>query len=138
MTVPRRFGILRFVGNLLKVFAWIVLIIGILMAVGVIVAGPQIWQQVLAQLQPGARTVAEPILTQFGGITLAVPVILFSLIYFFSLYVTGETMLMQLAVEENTRLTAALLLRMHQETQPEPQGRAAGYDRGYNSGFDDR
>lgn len=138
MTVPRRFGILRFVGNLLKVFAWIVLIIGILMAVGVIVAGPQIWQQVLTQLQPGARAVAEPILTQFGGITLAVPVILFSLIYFFSLYVTGETMLMQLAVEENTRLTAALLLRMHQETQPEPQQGRAGYERGYNSGFDDR
>ena len=137
MTVPRRFGILRFVGNLLKVFAWIVLILGILMAVGVIVAGPQIWQQLLGQMQPGARTVAEPILNQFGGITVAIPVILLSLIYFFSLYVSGELMLLQLAVEENTRLTAALLLRMHQETQPEPQGRA-GYERGYNSGFDDR
>lgn len=137
MTVPRRFGILRFVGNLLKVLAWIVLILSILSVVGVVVAGPQIWQQVLVQMEPGARAVAEPILNQVGGIALAIPLLLISLLYFFSLYVTGETMLMQLAVEENTRLTAALLLRMHQETQPEAQSRA-GYGGGYGSGFDDR
>ena len=138
MTVPRRFGILRFVGNLLKVLAWIVLILSILAAVGIVVAGPQIWGQVLTQMQPGTKTVVEPFLNQFGGIASAILLILVSLLYFFSLYVTGETMLMHLAVEENTRLTAALLLRMHQETQPEPQGRAGYAGGGYGTGFDDR
>lgn len=138
MTVPRRFGILRFVGNLLKVLAWIVLILSILAAVGVIVAGPQIWGQVLTQMDAGTKALVEPFLNQFGGIASAILLILVSLLYFFSLYVTGETMLMHLAVEENTRLTAALLLRMHQETQPEPQGRAGYGSGGYGAGFDDR
>ena len=30
----------------------------------------------------------------------------------------GESLHLSLAMEENTRLTAALLLRMHQESQP--------------------
>ena len=37
----------------------------------------------------------------------------------------GELIALYLATEENTRLTAALLLRMHQESQPEPRANAA-------------
>jgi hypothetical protein len=46
-------------------------------------------------------------------------VLLVGIIYFLLLYASGESFHLQLALEENTRLTAALLLRMHQETQQE-------------------
>ena len=39
MTVPKRFGVLRFFGTLLKVIAWIVLVVSILLAIGAVVAG---------------------------------------------------------------------------------------------------
>ena len=142
MTVPRRFGILRFVGNLLKVIAWIVLILSILSAVGLIVAWPQLKPILVTSIEnsgQGAGVLGAQFLDQISPIGIAIPLLLLSVVYFLSLYMTGETMLMQLAVEENTRLTAALLLRMHQETQPEPQGRG-GYGSGgggYGGGFDD-
>ena len=34
MTVPKRFGVLRFIGALLKVLAWIILIVSVLGGVG--------------------------------------------------------------------------------------------------------
>ncbi len=138
MTVPRRFGIIRFVGNLLKVLAWIFLILSILGAVGMIVAWPTLSTQLLAQMLPGLRANIEPTLQSIGGIVLAVPLLIISLIYFFAFYVAGENMILRLAVEENTRLTAALLLRMHQDTQPEPQGRPGYSGGGYGGGFEDR
>ena len=36
MTVPKRFDVLRFMGTLLKVFAWISLILSILSAIGIV------------------------------------------------------------------------------------------------------
>lgn len=114
MTVPRRFGVLRFIGTLLKVIAWIILILSILGAIGVGLASSQV----------GAITQNNALLsalfsTPAGGIVAGVVTLLFGLIYFLVLYASGESLHMQLAVEENTRLTAALLLRMHQESQQE-------------------
>jgi hypothetical protein len=54
-------------------------------------------------------------------------VLLGGLLNFVMLYALGEIILLQIAVEENTRLTAALLLKMHQDTQPEPAAPAAAY-----------
>lgn len=138
MTVPRRFGIIRFVGNLLKVFAWIFLILSILGAVGTFVAWEQIKPSIIASAGQGGGVIVEQILNLLGPIGVAVPMLLLSLLYFFALYISGETMILQLAVEENTRLTAALLLRMHQDTQPEPQGRQGYSGGGYGGGFEDR
>ena len=39
MSVPKRFGVLRLVGTLLKVIAWIVLIFSILGAIGLVLVG---------------------------------------------------------------------------------------------------
>lgn len=113
MTVPRRFGVLRFIGTLLKVIAWIILILTILAAIGLGLAS--------SQLGP-ALSQSNPILGQLfarpaGGIAIGITVLIFGLIYFLVLYASGESVHMQLAVEENTRLTAALLLRMHQDSQ---------------------
>ena len=115
MTVPRRFGVLRFIGTLLKVIAWIILILSILGAIGAGLASSQVGQAVSQNNAILSALFATPA----GGIVAGVIVLLFGLIYFLALYATGESIHMQLAVEENTRLTAALLLRMHQESQQE-------------------
>ncbi|MCX6045734.1 MAG: hypothetical protein NT075_11530 [Chloroflexi bacterium] len=114
MTVPRRFGVLRFIGTLLKVIAWIILILSILGAIGVGLASSQVGT--IAQNNPFLSALFS---TPAGGIVAGVVTLLFGLIYFLVLYASGESLHMQLAVEENTRLTAALLLRMHQESQQE-------------------
>ena len=54
-----------------------------------------------------------------GGITIGIFVLLYGFMNFLVFYVVGESLHLSLAMEENTRLTAALLLRMHQESQPE-------------------
>jgi len=70
---------------------------------------------VLGNTAAAGQVLASPA----GGIVAGIAILLFGLIYFLALYATGESVHMQLAVEENTRLTAALLLRMHQESQQE-------------------
>lgn len=115
MTVPKRFGVLRFFGTLLKVIAWIVLIVSILSAIGVAVAGGTLMTTLGPTLGDQADVVSA--LGTSGGILAGLFVLIFGLIYFLVLYVAGESLHLYLAVEENTRLTAALLLRMHQEGQ---------------------
>ena len=45
---------------------------------------------------------------------------------FFSLYASGESLHLRLAIEENTRLGAALLLKMHQDDSEEAIAPYAG------------
>jgi hypothetical protein len=63
------------------------------------------------QFAPMASTIAGA-----GGVFLAIFVLLGGLFYFVLLYALGEMIALQIAVEENTRLTAALLLKMHQDS----------------------
>jgi hypothetical protein len=115
MTVPRRFAVLRFFGTLLKVIAWIVLVVSVLGAVAAVLAGasPQV-ANILSGFMPAD---GAALMGAGGGIVLAIMLLIGGLLYFLVLYVAGESLHLQLAVEENTRLTAALLLRMHQEGQ---------------------
>lgn len=125
MTVPKRFGVLRFFATLLKVLAWIFLIGSILGAIGMAVFG-----STLTGMAGGLGVEGADILVPAGGgIIAGVALLLFGLIYFLIFFVVGESIHMQLAVEENTRLTAALLLRMHQEGQTSDTG-AAPYGAG--------
>ena len=115
MTVLKRFDILRFFSSLLKVLAWINLVFAILSAIGIALAGGQLGpflQLAGAQFAPLASMVSG-----FGGIVLAVFVLLGGLLYFVLLYALGEMISVQIAIEENTRLTAALLLKMHHDNQ---------------------
>ena len=125
MTVPKRFGVLRFFATLIRVIAWIVLIGSVLGAVVAVVAGGT-----LTGLLSGIE--GADMLAAGGGIAIGVGLLIFGLVYFFALYVAAESISLQLAVEENTRLTAALLLRMHQEgqagdTSPSPYGAGGGF-----------
>lgn len=121
MAVPKRFGILRFVGNLLKVLAWIVLVLSVIAAIGAAVAGGSLGP-LLTESVPGASDV----IGMGGGIVAGIFVLILGLVYFLLFYAAGESLLLQLAVEENTRLTAALLLRMHQDSQAEPAAPYSG------------
>lgn len=124
MTVPKRFDVLRFMGAMFKVFAWITLILTILSAI-IIVLLPQLGG-VSAALGPYAEFAA---LAGAGAIVTGLLVLLGGLLNFVMLYALGEIILLQIAVEENTRLTAALLLKMHQDSQPDtqPAATAAAY-----------
>ena len=125
MTVPKRFGVLRFFGTLLKVLAWIILIVSILAAIGLAVAGSTLVEALGPALGDQAGLIGTG-----GGIAAGLFALILGLIYFLILYVSGENLHLQLAVEENTRLTAALLLRMHQEGQGDtaaPYGAGGGF-----------
>ncbi len=126
MTVPKRFGVLRFFGTLLKVLAWIVLVLSVLGAIGVAVAGNMV-ANLMGSMATGD---AGGLITAGGGIVGGLLLLIAGLFYFLVLYVSGESIHLQLAVEENTRLTAALLLKMHQEGQTESTstyGGSAGF-----------
>jgi hypothetical protein len=125
MTVPKRFAVLRFVATLLKVFAWIFLVLSILGAIGAALAGTLLPVDLLTGAVPQENL---SFISTGGGILAGIFALILGLLYFLIFYALGEGINMQLAVEENTRLTAALLLRMHQEGQPEesPAAYSAG------------
>ncbi len=127
MTVPKRFGVLRFVAALLKVIAWIVLILAIL---GGVVAGLSNFTNFLQTPALVSTPVIGPLLNLMGagagGIITGIVAALSGILLFVIYFALAESISMQLAVEENTRLTAALLLRMHQESQPDTRSAYAG------------
>jgi hypothetical protein len=115
MTVPKRFDILRFFSSLMKVLAWLNLVMAILSAIGVALAGGTLGG-ILSGLGDQYSGMSG-LLGGLGGIIAAILVLLAGLFYFVILYALGEYIALTLAVEENTRLTAALLLKMHQDNQ---------------------
>lgn len=118
MTVPKRFGVLRFFGTLMKVLAWIILVLAVIFAIGAVILGSSTAvSDVLSNIG-----VDSPLVSMggfAGAIVAGIFVLITGLLYFLIFYVAGESIHLQLAVEENTRLTAALLLRMHQDGQAE-------------------
>lgn len=130
MTVPKRFGVLRFLAAVLKVIAWIILILGIL---GGVVVALSSFSSLLQTASVTNIPVLGPVLNLLGagagGIIMGVIAALSSVVAFVLWYAIAEYIFMYLAVEENTRLTAALLLRMHQESQPD--ARTSGSYGGY-------
>ena len=107
MNVPQRFGILRLIGTLLKVMAWVVLLGFLLLALVAGLAGP-IARQFLgdAGIQPDLLALGGA-----GGLIAGVFLMVIGLVLFFSFYAAGESIFLQLAIEENTRMIAALFLR---------------------------
>lgn len=113
MSVPQRFGILRLIGALLKVVAWIVLAGSILLALTAGLAGP-IARQFLgdAGLQPELLAMGSA-----GGLIAGVFLMVMGVVFFLALYAAGENIYLQLAIEENTRMIAALLLRQAEKEE---------------------
>jgi hypothetical protein len=129
MTVPKRFGILRFFGTFVKVIAWIFLVLSVLGAIGAVLVGSASF---FTNLAADTLPLGDLPLAGVGALGIAggFGILLGGLLNFLIFYVVGESIHMQLAVEENTRLTAALLLRMHQESRVQEEQAAYG-----DSGF---
>ncbi len=111
MSVPQRFGVLRLIGTLLKVVAWIVLVGSILLALTAGLAGP-IARQFLGDAGLQAELLS---MGSAGGLIVGVLLMVTGIVLFLSLYAAGENIFLQLAIEENTRMSAALLLRAAEE-----------------------
>ncbi|MGD2104055.1 MAG: hypothetical protein PVJ55_02935 [Anaerolineae bacterium] len=116
--MERKFNVLRIIGTLWKVLAWITLVGGILLSVGVLLIGVLGSGGFLLRLLgeesaaiPGAMGIVSSILGFL--VTLAGAVI-----YFLILYAVGDLIYLLLAIEENTRQT---MRSLQQEISPEPE-----------------
>jgi O-antigen/teichoic acid export membrane protein len=108
--MQRKFRVLRVVGSLFKILAWLSLILGLLLAIFLLIS-PFIG---LALPDP-YEGIAGPIVS---GIVGFIAVGLMSVFYFLTLYATGQGIHLFLAIEENTRETAVLLRGLAQEESP--------------------
>jgi hypothetical protein len=128
MTVPKRFNVLRFLAGLVKALAWIELFLAVLSAVGFAILGSQLGSLLGPELGDYGALLS-------GGTSFitGLIVIFLGLFYFVLLYGLGELLSVTLAMEENTRLTAALLLKMHQDTQAPPVDTRPAYPGGFAS-----
>lgn len=104
-----KFRVLRMVGTLWKVLAWITLIVGILSSLGVLLvgilgSGGLVWRY-LGQ-DPAMMPAAMGIVTGIAGFILG---LIAAIVYFLILYAIGEMIYLLLAIEENTRQSVRLM-----------------------------
>jgi hypothetical protein len=105
--VETRFKILRFVGTLWKIVAWIVLVVGILSSIGMLISGilgGAGLRDLFQSLTEGMIDELPAWLDWIGGVLLFFVSLVVTLIYFLLLYAGGELIHLFLAIEENTRL----------------------------------
>lgn len=126
MTVPKRFPAVRFFGTFMQVLAWIVLVLSILGAIGLVLVGSaSFFGNMAVDTIPLLGNLTDNALGA-SGIAGGLALLIAGLVNFLVFYVIGQAIHMQLAVEENTRLTAALLLRMHQDSRVHEEQPAYG------------
>lgn len=110
--MERRFTALRIIGTVLKIIAWLMLILGILAAIGSLILGFTLNDT----LGISGLDVGGPL----AGIALFVVVLVIAIIQFLTFYAGGEFIYLFLAIEENTRRTAYFV-------QQQYSGRQSGY-----------
>lgn len=105
--VEKRFKILRVIGTIWKILAWIALVGGVLAAIGALL-GSIFGGSMLNQLgqQYGYAPGASQTFGLVGGIAGFVGLLIVSIVYFLVLYAVGEVIYLMLSIEENTRLTS--------------------------------
>jgi hypothetical protein len=99
--MEKKFRVLRIIGTLWKILAWIVLVGGIISSLGILVLsifGGGVMQQLGQQAGQGAF-----LFNAVGGIIGFVVGLISSAFYFLILYAAGEMIYLLLAIEENTR-----------------------------------
>jgi UPF0716 family protein affecting phage T7 exclusion len=104
--LEKRFQVLRIMGTLWKVLAWITLIVGVLSSLGILLVGilgsGGFVLRYFGQdpgVMPGAMSAVSGIVGFIAGLVATI-------IYFLILFAIGELIFLLLAIEENTRLTA--------------------------------
>lgn len=119
--MERRFAALRIIAIILKIFAWILLILGLLGGVALLILGFTLPEPLgISTLKTGGPLV---------GIAAFIVVLIITLVYFLSLYAGADFILLFLSIEENTRHIAYL----QQQSIPQPPGYAPQpFPTGYN------
>ncbi len=117
--MEKKFKVLRTVGTIWKILAWVVLVAGLISAVlaflSAILGGGVMSQMAEAQglaWLPGI----------VGGLILFLFAVLVSLLYFLSLYAVGELIHLLLAIEENTRFSARFIQYLQRQAVDLPAG----------------
>ncbi len=109
--MEKQYRILRLVATLYKILAWIVLVGGIITALGVIVfgaiGGSAMSQSPLFEGMPAG--LSGMVSGLVGGIFAGILIVLAAVIYFVLLYAGAEVIYVGLAIEQNTRETAYYL-----------------------------
>ena len=104
--MEKRYGVLRFIGTIYKLLGIIVLILAVLVALGAC-AGALVGG---AAFRDTATQTGLPFLgSVVGGIVIAFFALLYGSAIGLGLFAAGDFISLMLAVEENTRTTAALL-----------------------------
>ncbi len=109
--MEKRFRSLRFIGTVLKILAWITLVLGVLggivMFIGGIAGGLAGSQLALPSGSSADPTAMLGLLTSgIAGVMAGILSVFFSFLYFLFLYAAGDAIYLALAIEENTRETA--------------------------------
>ncbi len=96
--MDRRFLALRVIATILKIMAWLALGLGILAAIGALVAS------FLVAGDSGVLGlgVGDPL----AGVAVFVAILILAILFFLFLYASSEFIYLFLAIEENTRRTA--------------------------------
>jgi hypothetical protein len=109
--MEKKFRVLRIIGTLWKVLAWITLIGGILSSLGILLVGllgsGGFILSLLGQdtaMMPGAVGIVSSIVS-------FVTLLIASVVYFLMLYAVGELIYLLLAIERNTRQTMYVMQR---------------------------
>jgi len=103
--MEKRFGVLRIIGTLWKVLAWIELIVGTLSAFGVLLMGILGSGSFLLQFLGERANVIPGAMGLVSSIVAFIALLVGTIVYFLVLYAVGELMFLMLAIEENTRGT---------------------------------
>jgi len=103
--MEKRFRVLRVIGTLWKVFAWIELIVGILSAIGVLIMGILGSGSFLLQFLGENANVIPGAMGIVSSIVAFVVLLVATIVSFLVLYAVGELIYLMLAIEENTRRT---------------------------------
>lgn len=112
--MDRRFAALRVVGTVAKVFGWIVLILGILVAILVLILGFAV-SQPLAVID---FDLGGPLVGVLGFVV----ILTLAIVLFLALYGAGEFLYLLLSIEDSSRRTAYIL---QQQFMSGPPGYAA-------------
>jgi hypothetical protein len=109
--MEKKFRILRIIGTMWKVLAWVALISGVLASLGLLLVGVLGSGGFMLRLfgqEPGMMPGAEGVVSSVLGFIVG---LIGTIIYFLILYAVGELIYLLLAIEENTRQTLHVMQR---------------------------
>lgn len=105
--MEKKFTVLRLIGTIWKILAWVALVLGLLSSIGILLASV-LGGGIMGQLGQQYGGAAGPAWASglLGGIVLFIGSLILTILYFLALYAVGELIYLLLAIEENTRLAA--------------------------------